>query len=58
MLKQQPVETSLLSSTYFDADDISDWARPYVQTVYQLGLMKGSGGVFRPHDQVTLKKQP
>ncbi|MCW3792000.1 S-layer homology domain-containing protein [Paenibacillus sp. LS1] len=53
MLKQQPVETSLLSSTYFDADDISDWARPYVQTVYQLGLMKGSGGVFRPHDQVT-----
>ncbi|WP_244898142.1 S-layer homology domain-containing protein [Paenibacillus xylanexedens] len=53
MLKQQPVETSLLSSTYFDAADISDWARPYVQTVYQLGLMRGSGGVFRPHDQVT-----
>lgn len=53
MLKQQPVETSLLSSTYFDTADISDWARPYVQTVYQLGLMRGSGGVFRPHDQVT-----
>ncbi|PQP80824.1 glycoside hydrolase [Paenibacillus sp. PCH8] len=53
MLKQQPVVTGLLSSTYSDAADISDWARPYVQTVYQLGLMRGSEGLFRPHDQVT-----
>lgn len=53
MLKQPAQSTGILSSTYYDAADISGWARPYVQTVYQLGLMKGSDGMFRPHDQVT-----
>ena len=53
MLKQSSKSTNLLSATYEDAAEISDWARPYVQTVYQLGLMRGSDGKFRPHDQVT-----
>ncbi|MGF9695719.1 S-layer homology domain-containing protein [Paenibacillus sp. MABNR03] len=53
MLKQSSVSTGLLSTTYNDASDISVWARPYVQKVYQLGLMRGSDGLFRPQDQVT-----
>ncbi|MFS0869564.1 S-layer homology domain-containing protein [Paenibacillus xylanilyticus] len=53
MLKQSSVSTGMLSSTYYDASDISVWARPYVQKVYQLGLMRGSDGLFRPQDQVT-----
>ncbi|MFK0521303.1 S-layer homology domain-containing protein [Paenibacillus illinoisensis] len=53
MLKQTSGSTGLLSTTYADASDISVWARPYVQKVYQLGLMRGSDGFFRPQDQVT-----
>lgn len=53
MLKQTSGSTGLLSTTYADASDISVWARPYVQNVYQLGLMRGSDGLFRPQDQVT-----
>ncbi|WP_342555671.1 S-layer homology domain-containing protein [Paenibacillus sp. FSL R7-0652] len=53
MLKQRPVENNLLFYTYKDAADISDWARPYVQKVHQLGLMRGSSELFRPGDQVT-----
>lgn len=53
MLKQTSGSTGLLSTTYVDASDISVWAKPYVQKVYQLGLMRGSDGLFRPQDQVT-----
>ncbi|MCG7382397.1 S-layer homology domain-containing protein [Paenibacillus sp. ACRRY] len=53
MLKQTSGSTGLLSTTYADASDISVWAKPYVQKVYQLGLMRGSDGLFRPQDQVT-----
>jgi len=53
MLKQSSGSTGLLSTTYDDAYNISTWARPYVQKVYQLGLMRGSDGLFRPQDQVT-----
>ncbi|WP_390581444.1 S-layer homology domain-containing protein [Paenibacillus illinoisensis] len=53
MLKQTSGFTGLLSTTYVDASDISVWAKPYVQKVYQLGLMRGSDGLFRPQDQVT-----
>ncbi|MET3942670.1 spore germination protein YaaH [Paenibacillus sp. PvP094] len=53
MLKQTSGSTGLLSTTYVDASDISVWAKPYVQKVYQLGLMRGSDGFFRPQDQVT-----
>ncbi|MCM3204954.1 S-layer homology domain-containing protein [Paenibacillus illinoisensis] len=53
MLKQTSGSTGLLSTTYVDASDISVWAKPYVQEVYQLGLMRGSDGLFRPQDQVT-----
>ncbi|MEO2203904.1 S-layer homology domain-containing protein [Paenibacillus pabuli] len=53
MLKQSSGSTGLLSTTYDDAYNISTWARPYVQKVYQLGLMRGSDGLFRPQEQVT-----
>ncbi|WP_255247851.1 S-layer homology domain-containing protein [Paenibacillus sp. 7523-1] len=53
MLKQTSGSTGLLSTTYVDASNISVWAKPYVQKVYQLGLMRGSDGLFRPQDQVT-----
>lgn len=53
MLKQTSGSTGLLSTTYTDASNISVWAKPYVQKVYQLGLMRGSDGLFRPQDQVT-----
>lgn len=53
MLKQTSGSTGLLSTTYVDASDISVWAKPYVQKVYLLGLMRGSDGLFRPQDQVT-----
>ncbi|WP_246058075.1 S-layer homology domain-containing protein [Paenibacillus illinoisensis] len=53
MLKQTSGSTGLLSTTYVDASDISVWAKPYVQKVYQLGLMRGNDGLFRPQDQVT-----
>ena len=53
MLKQTSGSTGLLSTAYVDASDISVWAKPYVQKVYQLGLMRGSDGLFRPQDQVT-----
>ncbi|WP_426334581.1 S-layer homology domain-containing protein [Paenibacillus silvae] len=53
MLKQRPVETNNPANTYSDAAEISTWARPYVQTVYRLGLMRGSDGLFRPGEQVT-----
>ncbi|WP_249281027.1 S-layer homology domain-containing protein [Paenibacillus sp. 7516] len=53
MLKQTSSSTGLLPTTYVDASNISVWAKPYVQKVYQLGLMRGSDGLFRPQDQVT-----
>lgn len=53
MLKQRTGSTGLLPYTYADASLISGWAKPYVQAVYQLGLMRGSDGYFRPQDQVT-----
>jgi prenyltransferase beta subunit len=36
-----------------DSNDISDWARPYVEYAYQSGLMTGDDGYFRPLDEVT-----
>ncbi|WP_312027656.1 S-layer homology domain-containing protein [Paenibacillus cucumis (ex Kampfer et al. 2016)] len=53
MLKQRPVASDSMYITYADAADISSWALPYVQKVHQLGLMRGSSGMFRPADQVT-----
>ncbi|MGO4528459.1 S-layer homology domain-containing protein [Paenibacillus sp. 2TAF8] len=53
MLKQHSVASNTIYNTYADAADISSWALPYVQKVHQLGLMRGSNGMFRPADQVT-----
>lgn len=53
MLKRQSTSSASLNALYKDAASISDWARPYVQNVYVLGLMRGSDGLFRPKDKVT-----
>ncbi|CAI6037358.1 hypothetical protein PAECIP112173_00872 [Paenibacillus sp. JJ-100] len=53
MLKKTPYTNNGISSTYTDSGDISTWARSYVQQAYQLGLMRGSNGKFRPGDQIT-----
>ena len=34
--------------SFADADQISNWARNYVYTVYHAGWMVGDGGLFRP----------
>jgi hypothetical protein len=38
---------------YKDAAKISDWAKPYVQVVKYLGIMKGDGTNFKPAAAVT-----
>ncbi|MBT9258666.1 MAG: S-layer homology domain-containing protein [Clostridiales bacterium] len=38
---------------YRDGDLIPDWARGAVSIALELGIMQGSGGVFRPHDPLT-----
>ena len=36
-----------------DLAAVSPWARDAVQAVYHAGIMRGSGGAFRPNDTVT-----
>ena len=40
-------------SGFGDANAISDWARDYVYTAYQTGLMIGDAGLFRPNAHIT-----
>lgn len=37
-------------SSFTDKNDISDWAKPYIDTAVSNGIITDSGGTFRPHD--------
>ncbi|MFD1176088.1 S-layer homology domain-containing protein [Paenibacillus puldeungensis] len=51
-LKQN--DTSNTAPTGFKDDaSIADWARPYINTVSQLGLMEGNDGKFNPNQSIT-----
>ena len=47
------LETLVSDTEYLDKDEISYWARPYVDAVSLTGLMSGHGGYFRPLSPVT-----
>ncbi len=40
-------------SSFTDKNDISDWARPYVDTAASNGIINDSGDNFRPRDIIT-----
>lgn len=40
-------------SIFGDADQVSGWARAYVETLVSLGIVEGSGGVLRPKAGIT-----
>ena len=44
------------TTSFNDDGNISTWARRYVYTVYREGLMIGSGGNFRPGENITRAK--
>lgn len=50
-LKEQPKTSGL--GQFADQASISSWARPYVATAVQQGLMQGSGGYFHPYQALT-----
>lgn len=44
---------AILNAHYSDADEIMDWARPYVAAMTQADLVGGIGGSFAPNNQLT-----
>lgn len=44
---------AILNAHYTDADEIADWARPYVAAMTQAHLVSGIGGRFAPNNQLT-----
>ncbi|MGI5879000.1 MAG: S-layer homology domain-containing protein [Syntrophomonadaceae bacterium] len=43
----------ILQAKYSDADQIPEWARPYVAAMTKAGLVSGKGDRFAPNDQLT-----
>lgn len=51
--KKLPLENNA-ELTFKDADQIPNWAKPYVAAAYKAGLLQGrDGGIFAPADQAT-----
>ncbi|MEQ8175095.1 MAG: S-layer homology domain-containing protein [Syntrophomonadaceae bacterium] len=44
---------AILNAHYSDADEIADWARPYVAAMTQAGYVGGIGNRFAPNNQLT-----
>lgn len=52
-LKQTPSSAGGVRTGYKDEAAIAVWAKPYIGSVSQLGLMQGSGGMFYPAQAIT-----
>lgn len=50
---QKSASGSFPHTGYKDDTSISDWARPYVYIISQLGLMQGDQGAFNPKQELT-----
>ncbi|MFW5896741.1 MAG: S-layer homology domain-containing protein, partial [Bacillota bacterium] len=49
-----PAQSRTLPYLVDDADEVSEWARPYVERVLSEGFLRGyEDGTFRPKDEVT-----
>lgn len=51
-LKQTPASAGVQTG-YKDEAAIAVWAKPYIGSISQLGLMQGSGGMFYPAQAIT-----
>ena len=40
-------------SGFADSGSVSDWARPYVETLVALNVVQGSGGMLNPRSEIT-----
>ena len=53
LMKAAGLNGTTTGASFSDVGPNYDWARPYINQAYTLGIMSGQNGRFRPADPIT-----